>query len=77
MAVGDPGFALLTLDEWYDNNAQGQSVTRGGKKHPYIKGPQWRLIKVSAVSNHKNFYHIYFGKIVFASSLGLPWSQQF
>ena len=34
IAVGDPGFALLTLDEWYDTNRRGQ-----------VKGPDGRYGK--------------------------------
>lgn len=46
IALGDPGFALLGLDEWYDTNRRGQVKGPDGKyektswnyKKPYKKG---------------------------------------
>ncbi|KAF7555882.1 hypothetical protein G7Z17_g1807 [Cylindrodendrum hubeiense] len=40
LAVNDPGFALLELDEWYDNNPQGPNGkrTKWDYTKPYAKG---------------------------------------
>ncbi|KAK2601575.1 hypothetical protein QQS21_004893 [Conoideocrella luteorostrata] len=39
LAVGDPGFALLILDEWYSTNPKGgKTGPRWNYKAPYVKG---------------------------------------
>lgn len=40
IAVGDPGFALLSLDDWYDTNKVGTAGrrTKWDYRKPYVKG---------------------------------------
>ena len=54
IAVGDPGFALLSLDDWYDSNKVGlqKTICKGGRTETNLS-PRGRFTAVTYVSEFR------------------------